>query len=1197
MLRFSSLSTVPAETRRILRDRLERHLPSRHATPAHGPKQVMLGDEAMLCLLQNLEINCGRDVVNARAAYDNARLQAANEPDFDELFATGWLSAEWGRVSTTTRVRQGVRTAPDGSMTALKALLPSLYECTYKLNDTARSNADLAAISGAIERGEQALHNVGSQSPEWVVARLWDRGLAAEENSTAALRTWVDRWTILDCPSLLPVHAWDEGAAERFGEAVQTLLQSEPGLVNWSSLRENYVKSFELTSDQPAIDFESYIPGIPPTLVDRALWLRDHRIERLVWDTMEACEDILGPVRLLLAEIEAAEYGPAPHRTAERLFTLAAERPALLNSLLLTVIWKPVLLADMLLHAPTSALACLVIAQSHSSGGAWDRELTSRDDAASKEIAFADAVSVMGHFLRQGTIRPDEAAALLVWLHSSAQPGFVDDPGSRENLLTTLSAELMAQSVETLRAMVTDMANQPARSGLGTPVFAAILDLVDIGKLAADIEPDAIIDAYYRSIAAGEYNLSAHRVGARAAATLFEMTARYPELRQHFLYPIDVRAHLANSAEPNPFTLADTIARSIRAHIRIVCRAIAGLNETLPDELVDALIAMVRAGAVTHKEKGRIAAFSPRYEQTPFGPPLDRPIAADLGAALNTLPDQSAKRLLGAVLETDEPLILAQLLSFAPYAMRGAIEERIADIPPSDSGEVYSLTEVQARIDELLSAGAATAAEKFIVVERDLQTMGKAPGRDLARLRAVLRLHLLRGEWDSISNATPPPDLSRQEQDTAWDIIRIFAALAQLKKPDGDWEGARQLFERLYMQRRDIVGLAVNLFAARISILLRGNLFQQLQGQAAHQARLALDDANQATQDPRALNTADRAGLACNKALVFLALGQPTQALQTLAPLRAVPLQDTIAAYNAIALSRMGRGTEAAAILDAAERAYGTTAVLHAARENTATGTPFAASATVMADDNPVARVRIAWLDLLQMDPIQQTEVLHPAPEQFDGWVIKHVRAATASVVSLVPMMSNIAFEAEDDLTALIRELLLGRFEFLGWAVPDQSKGGIAAKENPGERDLVLQKDAATLAVIEAVVSNRPATHEWTKKELASHFQKVLAYSTCRLFFHLTYAYEEIGPILRLLETTCEQGAPPGFTFVRREPIPFTDSRPQGLIARYRSDAGEVKVVFLVLDLNQDRLLQAAKKAQLTNPRTRAGQVDKTAPS
>ena len=71
----------------------------------------------------------------------------------------------------------------------------------------------------------------------------------------------------------------------------------------------------------------------------------------------------------------------------------------------------------------------------------------------------------------------------------------------------------------------------------------------------------------------------------------------------------------------------------------------------------------------------------------------------------------------------------------------------------------------------------------------------------------------------------------------------------------------------------------------------------------------------------------------------------------------------------------------------------------------------------------------------------------------------------------------------------------------------------------------------------------------------------------------------------RLLETVAETANPPGFNFLGREPIAHDDSRPPGFVARYSADFGEVKVVFLVLNLGQQRQKQAAKSADATKVR------------
>ncbi len=131
---------------------------------------------------------------------------------------------------------------------------------------------------------------------------------------------------------------------------------------------------------------------------------------------------------------------------------------------------------------------------------------------------------------------------------------------------------------------------------------------------------------------------------------------------------------------------------------------------------------------------------------------------------------------------------------------------------------------------------------------------------------------------------------------------------------------------------------------------------------------------------------------------------------------------------------------------------------------------------------------------------------------------------------------------SEDNLTALICKLLETRLHILGWSILDRSKGGFTAKGNAGERDIVLKRDSAELAVIEGVVSkgmNRP--------DLTRHFQKLLAYSSCTLFFHLTYAYNNrIADLLAHLKDVSETQAPVSFQYIRQEEIPCADSRPAG---------------------------------------------------
>ena len=1180
MRRFSSLE-LPAETRQILRDRFARYLPSDKTEVVSPHKDVTLSDEAALRFFLNLTIDFESDLEKARATYASLS-QNSSAPSLEELMEDGWLHVVWGRISTPFEIAQAARRTPTGTMTAFVALLGKRYEQIYRLTDSARSDTVLVNVATAIDRGELTPCDIGCQTPEWVAARLWDRTLTSPVDGSAALRVWVDRWRQLGCPSLVPGRVWNEAAASAFREAAFDVLESDPSLVGWDEKRTDFVQQIALTSQRNRSSVEDYVSPIPATLVDRALWLDDPSIEHVLMETMLEYEDFSYLVHLLVAEVEAEDHAPAPHTVASRLIALAIDRPDIFLTLRLQSSRNSVLLADLLLYPKTSALACLLIAQWKSPSSAWDRQLTSRDNSATKVTAFADAISVLGYFLEQGTVDPEEVASLMNWFHGHAQMSFIGGSGNNESLLAVLRSELARQSPDVLRTMIAVLSTATPRPGLGTATFAAALDIVDVGQLAGDIDPEPLVEAYVQSVAAGDYTLSANRVSVSGAASLLRLVEHTSvEQRWRFLHPVDINAWLSAAADENSFTLAYNIARSIRAHIRILSRAVAGWTKPVPDDVVEALIDAVRAGALKHEEKGDIAAFAPRSETNTLGEPSDRPIAADIGAALRALDEEPRKRLLTAVLETDEPMVLAQLLAVSPHVLRERIKNRIAELTPSEAGDIHSLTEAQARIEALLSADLGDAAERFMEAEHDLKTWGPVAGREMARLRATLRLHLLREEWSAIASAEPPSHFSPAEQQAAIETIKFYEASTELKKPDGDRHAAEQMFAQLQNRHPDVTAYALNLFATRISLLLNSS-FDQLHGPALVRGHQILAEAEGMMRRVSVADDSDREIFLCNKALLLLALGQPEQANELLTTLPATRLRDTTAAYTAIALARLGRGPEAMALLDQAKKVLGDTDVLRKAHAHIENGTPFAALPSISSADDPIPRIKAAILELKLMDPNQQAGVLRPERDSFEALVIDYVRSAAASMSALVPMMKGVGIDSrEDDLSALIRELLAQRLDFLGWSVSDQSKGGYTAKRNPGERDLIVKKGSTTLAVIEAVVCKQYVD----RQNLKRHFQKLLGYDTCTLFLHLTYAYiKNPNSILDKLEHIAKHDAPEGFVYLWREDIPYTDSRPAGFLAHYKGEFATVKVAFLVLDMGQDAQKEAARTAAKKPP-------------
>jgi hypothetical protein len=178
----------------------------------------------------------------------------------------------------------------------------------------------------------------------------------------------------------------------------------------------------------------------------------------------------------------------------------------------------------------------------------------------------------------------------------------------------------------------------------------------------------------------------------------------------------------------------------------------------------------------------------------------------------------------------------------------------------------------------------------------------------MIRLRATLRLQLLRREWTAIASTEPSSQLSASEQSSAVEIISFYKALAVLQNPEGDRQASEQMFAQLQSRRPDVPSYAINLLAAQISHLLGADLFARLDGVRLVAGRRALAEAERMMLSVRAAGPSDTEIFTCNKALLLLALGQPEQAYELLTSLQTTRLADSRAAYSAVALSRIYPG-------------------------------------------------------------------------------------------------------------------------------------------------------------------------------------------------------------------------------------------------------------------------------------------------
>jgi hypothetical protein len=127
---------------------------------------------------------------------------------------------------------------------------------------------------------------------------------------------------------------------------------------------------------------------------------------------------------------------------------------------------------------------------------------------------------------------------------------------------------------------------------------------------------------------------------------------------------------------------------------------------------------------------------------------------------LANLQGDSREKLLTAILEIDEPIVLARLIALTPLDARTQIESRVDALTPTDAGDIRSLPEAMVRIEELLTPGRADTAAKFIEAERGLKALGPVAGRNLTQLRIDLHLKLLRHAGAALRQPIPRPTWS-----------------------------------------------------------------------------------------------------------------------------------------------------------------------------------------------------------------------------------------------------------------------------------------------------------------------------------------------------------------------------------------------------------------------------------------------------
>lgn len=1184
------------DVRATLRQRLSTQLPTSTPFKDRG-SYTQLTDEVMLRLLMDVTINDPSDRGRFRSNYTVAALGVADAPTFEDLISQGWVSVWMNRVQMSRVAREEMRRDKTEALVPLNTVAEALYTTSYHFSSAVLNDPEIGDQAKSIVEGTARWMDLRCRRPEWVAARLWEE-TRTQRPQEVRLREWLDRWDALHSPSLIISDAWGEEDAAEFREACLKTLADAAAQGDWVSergrivnfLRHRYsAKDAADSGADAAVDAqaqaESRVPDLPNTLVERAGWLEN--------TLFESFEIFLfgGPFQplawLLLKDLAAADPVTADLSGTLVFLENAAASPVLLQAVITNVQREPLLLAD-LMGAPTTAPLAIRLITRWTETGGWTAHSNRALEASrrrGKEEALSDGLTVLSEMIQTRPPGDDEVAAVLVELQEHAMD-WRDRGAVAERALQHVRSYRAAWPRARLQGISDALLERPADGFLQDPPLVALLEHTREGGVTSDVQATAIIDRYAAAVRPGAHNPDVQGYAPALCAHLYNLSGSVPGLAARFLSPFDGPALIVSVSGDDRYIVRQRVAVSLRSHIRILTRAIVGLEGPTPEDLVKGLLDAVWAGALDHSEKGRTNAFSPRFERGPLATRVQQPsLATDLARALVRLPTAARNKLLHGLTETDEPYILAQLLDLTTGQVWDTVQTRLQGLTPDRASDVTLVTDNPARIDALLEADLIEAAEAYLDQHR--KHAGGKPDRDVEIFGIEARILAARTDLAGLIALSEPVGLLAHQKDSVRDTREFYRALTlHRRQGHGDIEEAHRIFRRLQDRRPYIYAYQQNAIAMEISLLTNSRPFDRLQASSIPDARKLVLEAEHLRTN---LEAQPLALLAGNLAWLQLMLGEPDTALSTLSD--ANPVAPITHAVRIAALHDLGRAREAFAALDQARLTWPDDGMIEAARLYLDGQSPSGSLAVMLGGVDTLPAVRSALTALRNLD--FQTQALAWGYESVDALLLEQVRQAGAGLSSLRSAMRKLGLDTlEDDISRVFQTLVRGRLAPLGWSIGDQSLGGYTAKGNPGERDLVIYHGSMEVSVIEAVVCKSPMTNSSQVEDLRFHFTKLFAYTKSRTLFHVTFSRTpNQAAILRELERIAKEEAPHGYAFQAIHDLPAAGDAPAGLVARFRDDRGDLTLTFLVIDLEQ-----AAQKAAAATSGKRASSKHRVKP-
>ncbi|HDS1733674.1 hypothetical protein [Pseudomonas sp. BP8] len=1192
---------APLQMRQELRQMFGRWLPkSSYQRPIAGPEDI-IDELSILDLCQHYRLEYRGGAEDVAKSWDESKRRAADSgPTFDDLKNNGWVSFDGGRWI--------MQSAPLGTRSHITYPSPSTENLLTGLGElqlVARSDTPpphAKALADRILADCGLPVHIPTKDPDWLAGRLWERlcpkpqqhsaddGVSTADAAPPVEREACDALALLDadaetvdraflewsvwCDVLGYYGSWDSGwgpTEMRYSrEAAHRALERQTLWGTWDNDAERYAALLKNTFAIPLDQMRNAgAPEVAPprTLVSRVDWMMRPDVEHLIMERLGSNTASFA-FALLCSELEKTDIGPTIMAAATTVLSFAAAHPMALQHLLFRVRSVPVLLVDMLMHQRTGCLAAkLAIEWRPKSTRSSDRNLSR--EAQTKAFAVQDALSLLAYHLSEGTLDLAEYASLVTWCYASDTYSKRAIADARRPVGRQLLKVASRQSKDLQSAVLQHLVDQADYTdNVPRACFAAVLDGLNYLSSAPISDAFPVVGLYskfardmhleWTDAASLSANLAVHLVTAA-----FAHTASY---RDALLTPFDSAQLLRNTPVEERPSLRYSIARTLRVHVRLLARAVAGWDgETVPPELCDALQVLISRSVIEHDQKGRVGALTDRYRPGPLLKREEASPAEDLAAAWRQLNGNHQEAMLQALALSDDPVLLAELCQHLPAAAKPGIRARLRQLKPEEASAFWTWPELQHRIESLLVAGEyALAREHLDEAEQDLD---RAPSEFRLELFALeLRLFLKEKNWAALDGAVAPLALDRLTAQQAQDKLEFYRATSQLLRPDGNLAAARVALERLAARPGAPPAYKENVFAVAIQQLV-GPTLHPLSGadRVTGQGLLAEINAEVAVGESSVSSS-----LLANRALLMMALQKPEDALESVATRRRERRSPELELIAVLSKYELGFRDEAMAILDTAISEFGTDDRLIALKNDLQAGdsAPSIASASVVLDS--ISSIRAALQQLTVLLPSQIGDILGPPGGGVRGYLIGQVSRAVAALQHMAAMLRerkdsmNLA-RFEDDLNTAMREVLGALLAVTKWDVADQSLGGATANGNPGERDAVIRVSGQEISIIEALVCTG-----LDRTNIKKHFDKLVSYGVCDLYFHVIYSYaKELNPLFKYVGEMLEHEAPSGLIYLDCEPLGPPNYEASGYVATYRVDHREVAVAFLIVDLGR----------------------------